>query len=77
MRNLISLHKGRVSIHKNYCSFNNELRKDTQIVGGRMKPIILEDYLSRQMGGLLIGDSNVSRGGKIRPPQRRPIRFLV
>jgi len=39
---------------------------------------IVDDELSKTMGGLLIGNNNVYKGGKInRIPKKRPIKFLV
>ncbi|MFN9113114.1 MAG: hypothetical protein ACK5XN_23845 [Bacteroidota bacterium] len=75
MRKHLALHNKHLGINNRVVLFGGKLNKS--MVASGVAPIILEDHLSRQLGGLLIGDRTVAKGGKIKTHERRPIRFIV
>ena len=70
----LALHGKRLHVHQKNVYFGGRL---PIIMTAKGVPPLLDD-ITRQVGGLLIGDTNIAHGGKInRVPQRKPIRFLV
>ena len=71
----LALHGKRVHISQKNVYFGGRLPIIMTAKG--VAPPLLND-ITRQVGGLLIGDTNIAHGGKInRVPQRKPIKFLV
>jgi hypothetical protein len=69
---LLNFHNGKLFLFKNSVSFNDK----KEIVTNPIDTSI--DMISSQVGGLLVGDSNVTRGGKVgRYQVRKPIRFII